>query len=74
LQLAVGRRIIAKSCEVVLSECGFLRFGGARNIPIGGTKFGISCPEFSESTVVEASVFDFGILVRLPERPCNQKT
>jgi hypothetical protein len=37
-------------------------------------KFAISCADFSEATVVEASVFGFGILARLPEMPCTQKT
>jgi hypothetical protein len=48
-----------KSCEVRLSECGFLRFGGTRHIPTGGMKFAINCTEFSEATVVEASVLSF---------------
>jgi hypothetical protein len=59
----------APTAHDVLSERGYLRFGGARRIPIGGMKFAESCTEFSEATVVEASVFGLGILARLPERP-----
>jgi hypothetical protein len=36
--------------------------------------FAITCTEFWEATVVEMSVFGFGILARLPERPRTQKT
>jgi hypothetical protein len=59
----------ARSPVICLSERSYLRFGGARRIPIGGMKFAGSCTEFSEATVVEASVFGLGILARLPERP-----
>jgi hypothetical protein len=57
--LADYLRVVKGYLPVCLSECNFLCFGAARNIPIRGMKFAISCTEFSEATVVEASVFGF---------------